>query len=466
MNAYHSFSAAGTYWVNHSLTTSTYGTEWLNQTLTISVVGSPSYANFTASPSLAYQPGNLATLLTDTSYNESVRYWDFGDGTYGNASPVTHTYTNTGVYSITLNAYNSTGFTTMSRSVALLSANNGSSSSTFASQFVASPLATTNGVPVYFTDLSQGSPTIWNWSFGDGNYSTVQNPSYTYVTAGTYMISLNASTASQTNTLMKTGYITITNLGSPSTDFYATPTSATIGSTVGFSDSTSNSPTSWYWIFNDGATSTVQNPYHAYSSYGYYSVNHSATNAYGKVWNNKSNYLAISPASPIIVSSFTGTPTSGYVWLPVQFTDTSVAMPYPVTTWSWTFGDGDTTNNSMENPLHAYKAAGTYTVSLTASNTYTSSTTTSVAYITASVPIPSTAFVKSFTSSATTTAININRYQYGTLSLFTGPDMQTPIYPAQTINYLPDGTTMDTIPIQPVIFFQGDDGSSWLYRTV
>lgn len=39
-----------------------------------------------------------------------------------------------------------------------------------------------------------GKPTSWNWSFGDGTYSTSQNPSHTYSTGGTYTVSLNAST--------------------------------------------------------------------------------------------------------------------------------------------------------------------------------------------------------------------------------------------------------------------------------
>jgi PKD repeat protein len=46
------------------------------------------------------------------------------------------------------------------------------------------------------------------------------------------------------------------------------------------------------------------------------------------------------------------------------FTDTSVNDP--ATSWSWTFGDGGTSN--AKNPFHAYAAAGTYNACLTASN--------------------------------------------------------------------------------------------------
>ena len=62
-------------------------------------------------------------------------------------------------------------------------------------------------------------------------------------------------------------------------------------------------------------------------------------------------------------ASFTvddSTPTVGQT---VRFTDTSL---YDPTTWYWEFGDGST--SSAQNPTHAYTAAGTYTVHLTARN--------------------------------------------------------------------------------------------------
>ena len=45
-------------------------------------------------------------------------------------------------------------------------------------------------MPVQFTDLSPNSPTSWQWSFGNGDDSTVQNPLYTYTSPGVYSVSL------------------------------------------------------------------------------------------------------------------------------------------------------------------------------------------------------------------------------------------------------------------------------------
>ena len=87
------------------------------------------------------------------------------------------------------------------------------------------------------------------------------------------------------------------------------------------------------------------------------------------------------PVSSGLAASFTANPTSGGVPLNVNFTDTSSGSP---TSWAWTFGDAGT--STAQNPAHAYTAAGTYTVTLIASNGGGSSTNTQVNLINAITP--------------------------------------------------------------------------------
>jgi PKD repeat protein len=145
----------------------------------------------------------------------------------------------------------------------------------------------------------------------------------------------------------------------PVANFSGTPTSGAAPLSVSFTDSSTNTPTSWSWNFGDSATSTAQNPSHSYAA-GTYTVSLRATNAYGYDDEVKTNYITATVAPP--VANFTGTPTSGAAPLSVSFSDSSTNGP---TAWSWNFGDS--TTSTAQNPSHSY-AAGTYTVSLRATN--------------------------------------------------------------------------------------------------
>ena len=85
------------------------------------------------------------------------------------------------------------------------------------------------------------------------------------------------------------------------------------------------------------------------------------------------------PAAP--TANFTASATSGVAPLNVQFTDTSTGSP---TSWAWTFGDGGT--STARNPSHQFADAGTYTVTLTATNSLGSDAETKTNLITVTEP--------------------------------------------------------------------------------
>lgn len=70
--------------------------------------------------------------------------------------------------------------------------------------FLQSPASPTAGQPVQFTDTSTGSPTSWQWVFGDGATSAAQNPSHTYTAAGSYGVTLTIRAGTDSNSASRT----------------------------------------------------------------------------------------------------------------------------------------------------------------------------------------------------------------------------------------------------------------------
>jgi PKD repeat protein len=242
---------------------------------------------------------------------------------------------------------------------------------------------------IYLDDITATGPgtiTAWSWDFGDGGTSTVQNPSHPYTSAGTYTVALAATDASGSNTATQAGLITVApGVSAPVAGFAADVVSGTAPLAVQFTDQSSNTPTSWAWDFGDGGTSTVQNPSHTYTSAGTYTVALTATNAAGSNTTTKNGYVTVSAPVSAPVAAFSGTPTSGTSPLTVTFTDASTNAP---TSWAWDFGDSDSTNATMQNPVHTYAAAGNYTVTLTAANAGGSDGETKTDYITVTTAGP------------------------------------------------------------------------------
>jgi PKD repeat protein len=245
--------------------------------------------------------------------------------------------------------------------------------------FSASPTSGLFPLTVNFSDLSTGTGIDgWLWDFGDGSgTSTAQNPSHTYDDPGTYTVSLTASSSDCSDSKTETAYVTVGE--APLANFSGTPTSGTEPLTVDFTDSSTGSPTSWSWDFDDDGVedSSSQHPSHTYNTAGTYTVTLRVENTYGYDEKSEVDYIDVNAPPPPPVSDFMGEPTTGTAPLEVQFTDLSTNSP---TEWSWDFGDGGT--SSAQDPQYTYTAAGTYTVTLMASNGGESDGETKVDYVT------------------------------------------------------------------------------------
>jgi PKD repeat protein len=172
-----------------------------------------------------------------------------------------------------------------------------------AANFTANPLIGTVPLPVSFTDASTGSPTGWNWTFGDiggANTSTSQNPSHTYAGAGTYTVTLVASNAGGSSAITRTNYITV-NVPAPVAAFTGTPLSGTAPLPVTFTDTSTNIPTGWKWSFRNITPgnntqiefSTLQNPMMTFGA-GNYSIVLNASNSGGFNMSSQVTFINVS----------------------------------------------------------------------------------------------------------------------------------------------------------------------------
>ena len=169
-----------------------------------------------------------------------------------------------------------------------------------------------------FIDGSSGTaPLSYALDFDNNGVtdSTVQNPTYTYLTAGTYTANLTVSNTAGSNSV--TQVITVNAAPVPPTAVFSTNvTSGTAPLAVKFTDaSTGTAPLSYAWDFdNNGVTdSTVQNPTYTYSAAGTYTANLTVSNTAGS--NSITHIITViaAPVAPKTLIVRAGASNDGHV---------------------------------------------------------------------------------------------------------------------------------------------------------
>lgn len=220
--------------------------------------------------------------------------WDFGDGTTSLSATPTHSYATANSYIVSLTVSDAFGGS-KTRSIAI----NVSPAPDIAPTATAgaSPLVTTPNQPVSFSSLGTqdpdqpaGTPLTYQWTFGDfSSPSNLTDPTHAYAAAGHYVVKLkvtDASGASDTDSVtVDVQNVTPPN-HPPAVALSPSTNSARPGQVVQlFANATDQdqSPSTliYAWDFGDRTTSTLQNPIHAYSSPGTYTVRVTVTDASG-----------------------------------------------------------------------------------------------------------------------------------------------------------------------------------------
>jgi len=132
-----------------------------------------------------------------------------------------------------------------------------------------------NHLLINFQDQSTGNIVSWIWSFGDGAYSELQNPSHLYSSAGLYTVCLTISNPDTGNycwdEYCDTIYVNITHNCKANFSFVLDSLSMEPNTYI-FSDQSTGNPNSWLWLFGDDSLSDSQNPVHRFQTSGKFQV--------------------------------------------------------------------------------------------------------------------------------------------------------------------------------------------------
>ena len=224
------------------------------------------------------------------------------------------------------------------------------------------------------TDSDSDAIASYLWDFDDGNTSTEANPSNQYPTGGTFDVTLRATDArgvagSKTKTIVVEGPPNEL----PTADFTWDPAApdtdeaTTFTATVTDPDQPEGTAFTYAWDFGDTTTSAASSPQHPFTDKKVYTVTLVVTDAQnGSTTVTKTVSVGNEPPVATITKPTTATTKVGEQ---VTFTSKVVDEDQPegtAFTYAWVFDDGIT--STAANPTHTYKTAGSYTVSLVATD--------------------------------------------------------------------------------------------------
>jgi PKD repeat protein len=182
-------------------------TALLSKTLIVEAPSGPITAGFTFSPSAPKAGEEVMFVDSSTGYPTGWT-WNFGDGRSATVQNPKHVYATAGTYTASLTITRSGASpSTTTQTVTVAAATKPTAAFSF------SPASPKTGREIAFTDASSGNPTGWLWTFGDGSSSSVQAAKHTYVTAGSYTVTLMVINAAGSSTATKTVTVTDVSLG-------------------------------------------------------------------------------------------------------------------------------------------------------------------------------------------------------------------------------------------------------------
>lgn len=287
--------------------------------------------------------GTTVTFVNETNEPGTSYLWDFGDGGTSTMENPQYTYSEEGIYTVTLTATGPCNEDIVTEELNLYTAPTAGFSSNVTTGC--------NPLSVSYSQQSSSNVTAYQWTFEGGTpaTSTAPNPTVEYASGGTFNVELTVTNPAGSDNESIVDYITVNTL--PTSAFVAVNNMLTVSFTNNSVDGDS-----YLWDFGDGNTSTEVEPTYTYATEGNYVVTLTTTNECG---DDVSTQTIGANALP----SANGAASATVICEgdEVQYTDMSSDN---VTSWLWTFEGGTPATSTEQNPVVSYASEGTYDVTL------------------------------------------------------------------------------------------------------
>lgn len=297
--------------------------------------------------------------FTDSSLGSPVAWsWTFGDGTSLDTPDAEKVWDEEGLYEIVLTVTNQSGASSNLATTVNIVAESVLLPPNADFQFSSDTIE--EGESINFVSRTTGEVDILEWDFGNGRSGIGEEVAHTFDTAGTYRVVLTASNEAGSTTSAVTVEV-LDGVEPPVAAIAPIPSTVTTGQFVTFESVSLNDPTRSTWGFGDGTNASGETARHSWDEPGEYRIVLGVENSAG----SDRTFADIRVEARVVepVSRFTQSATEVLVGEPINFTDLSLNDPDRLT---WDFDDGET--SSQANPRHSWDTAGTYRVTLRATN--------------------------------------------------------------------------------------------------
>ena len=362
----HIFIEPGTYTITLGVDDGRGGSDSAQSEIIISPPNQPPVADFSHSGTLAA----LETITFDAGSSTDPDgiitswQWDFGDGIRTTGKMVTHVYSSTGTYTVTLTVSDNLGLTdTTTRTITVSENQPPQAVMDISGNLIEGDTITFSAAR---SSDPEGASITCAWAFGDGATASGLEVNHAYAAPGSYNVELTVTdpyglTDSAGNNII------IQQLTGPRAIFSISG-DPVINNELQFDGSAStaqqgHSILSYQWDFGDGSSdSSGPAVNHTYTNPGNYQVTLRVTDDQGS-WHQTGRTVTVYATPNRLPSVRINAPESGVEGLSLTFSASGSDPDGNPIEYSWTFGDGSAAQGVST--THAFSQAGTYTVTVT-----------------------------------------------------------------------------------------------------